>query len=100
MVQHLQVRSEGESLGIFSFQFSSAPNQGLIKDYSDGRVVSNPTLLSNGSDVVQCWDGCCSCSGADIFLISSTPTQPCYVMDRKWLSVGMDVALVLGPAIL
>ena len=25
----------------------------------------NPTLLSNGSDVVESWDGRCSCLGAD-----------------------------------
>jgi len=25
----------------------------------------NPTLLSNGSDVVEHWGGCCSCPGAD-----------------------------------
>jgi len=26
----------------------------------------NPTLLSNGSDVVESWDGRCSCLGTDI----------------------------------
>jgi hypothetical protein len=25
----------------------------------------NPTLLSNGSDVVESWDGRCSCLGTD-----------------------------------
>ena len=32
-----------------------------------------------------------------VFLINSTPTQPCLVTDRTWLSDGMDAALVLGP---
>jgi len=34
----------------------------------------NPTLLSNGSDVVERWDGCCSCFGTDNFF-SSAPNQ-------------------------
>jgi hypothetical protein len=59
-----------------------------------------PTLVSNGRDAAQRVDGCCSCPGTDdIFLINSTPTQPCKVTYRMCLHVGMDVALVLGLTI-
>jgi hypothetical protein len=55
----------------------------------------NPTIFSNGSDVVERWGRCCFCP--QVFIISSTRTQPCKVIDRMPLSVGMHAALVVGP---
>jgi hypothetical protein len=44
----------------------------------------NPTLLSNGSDVVERWDGCCSGVGAGEFFNQLHPNP-------TLLSNGSDV---------
>ena len=93
-MEHLQVRSDGETLGIFNFRINptgtlsvinSTPTQPcsvtdrmLLSVWIDAALVlwpsnvfinstPNPTLLGNGSDLVEFLDGCCSCFGADNF---------------------------------
>jgi len=57
----------------------------------------NPTLLGNGSDLVECWDGCCSCLRTDKVFNQLHPNPTLLGTDRMLLSAGIDAALVLGP---
>ena len=124
-MEHLQVRSDGETLGIFNFRINptgtlsvinSTPTQTcsvtdrmLLSVWIDAALVlwpsnvlinstPNPTLLGNGSDLVECWDGCCSCLRTDKVFNQLHPNPTLLGTDRMLLSVGMDAALVLGPS--